>query len=288
MHNDMKPLANEAMVLEQSLPKAKEIWRRLYPDCNQGLWSTAWKFVVRVFRDGDANVQPCDCRYHNIEHTLRASLCYVHILEGAWRAQELPEKKLASLGLIAVLFHDTGYLKDKKDQKGTGAKHTRHHPERSARFFRDWAMTVGMNSTDLKRVEKFINITDLINETSIGNQLLTDSENQIRYMVGSADLIGQIADPGYPFKLQDLFGEFQEATAHDPSLKCNFPDSYEMLLRSTRGFYEHFVQELLNKEYRGICHLLKATDETADDFYAQSMERNIEYIDKMVTDLEEA
>ena len=49
-----------------------------------------------------------------------------------------------------------------------------------------------------------------------------------------------------------------------------------MLLRSTRAFYDQFVQELLNKEYRGVCNLLKDTHETAVDFYAESMDRNIE------------
>ena len=77
-------------------------------------------------------------------------------------------------------------------------------------------------------------------------------------------------------------------TSHDPSLKCSFPDSYEMLLRSTRAFYDQFVQELLNKEYRGVCNLLKDTHETAVDFYAESMDRNIEYIDRMAGGLEKA
>ena len=63
-------------------------------------------------------------------------------------------------------------------------------------------------------------------------------------------------------------------------------DSYEMLLRSKRAFYDQFVQELLNKEYRGVCNLLKDTHETAVDFYAESMDRNIEHIDRMAAGLE--
>jgi len=61
-----------------------------------------------------------------------------------------------------------------------------------------------------------------------------------------------------------------------------------MLLRFTRAFYDQFVQELLNKEYRGVCNLLKDTYETAVDFYAESMDRNIEYIDRMAAGLEKA
>ena len=49
-----------------------------------------------------------------------------------------------------------------------------------------------------------------------------------------------------------------------------------MLLRSKRAFYDQFGQELLNKEYQGVCNLLKDTHETAVDFYAESMDRNIE------------
>jgi hypothetical protein len=61
-----------------------------------------------------------------------------------------------------------------------------------------------------------------------------------------------------------------------------------MLLRSTRAFYDQFGQELLNKEYQGVCNLLKDTHETAVDFYAESMDRNIEYIDRMAAGLEKA
>ena len=61
-----------------------------------------------------------------------------------------------------------------------------------------------------------------------------------------------------------------------------------MLLRSTRAFYDQFGQELLNKEYQGVCNLLKDTHETAVDFYAESMDRNIDYIDRMAAGLEKA
>ncbi|MBT6959224.1 MAG: hypothetical protein HN996_12435 [Opitutae bacterium] len=59
-------------------------------------------------------------------------------------------------------------------------------------------------------------------------------------------------------------------------------------MRSTRAFYDQFGQELLNKEYQGVCNLLKDTHETAVDFYAESMDRNIEYIDRMAAGLEKA
>ncbi|MBT5062458.1 MAG: hypothetical protein HOM65_08485 [Verrucomicrobia bacterium] len=59
-------------------------------------------------------------------------------------------------------------------------------------------------------------------------------------------------------------------------------------MRSTKAFYDQFGQELLNKEYRGVCNLLKDTHETAVDFYAESMDRNIEYIDRMAAGLEKA
>jgi hypothetical protein len=50
----------------------------------------------------------------------------VTLLEGYYRARTQPPltARMFELGVIAILLHDTGYLKKQDDYEGTGAKYT--------------------------------------------------------------------------------------------------------------------------------------------------------------------
>src|SRR5690349_471968 len=101
------------------------------------------QFVTRAFRWADecftggyADYQPVDARYHDFEHTLQGTLCMARLLQGRHEAGVEPamSQRLFELGLLAILLHDTGYLKRRDDTEGTGAKYTVVHVARSAEF----------------------------------------------------------------------------------------------------------------------------------------------------------
>ena len=58
------------------------------------------------------------------------------ILYGRHRAGAKPAltQNISSSGLLAILLHDTGYLKKRDDPQGTGAKYTASHVNRSMDF----------------------------------------------------------------------------------------------------------------------------------------------------------
>ena len=49
-------------------------------------------------------------------------------------AQPRLTQRIVELGILAILLHDTGYLKKRNDTDGTGAKYTVVHVTRSAEF----------------------------------------------------------------------------------------------------------------------------------------------------------
>ena len=98
-------------------------------------------WLKRVFRDiesafvgGTPAYGPIDLKYHNLRHTLMATVCMAEILEGYQNAEGNLKARDFELAIAAVLLHDAGYLKLKTDTAGTGAKYTYCHILRSCAF----------------------------------------------------------------------------------------------------------------------------------------------------------
>jgi hypothetical protein len=110
------------------------------------------------------------------------------------------------------------------------------------------------------------------------------SSDEIRLMgkvLGSADLIAQMADRNYLEKLPLLFLEFKEAGMP------GFETPLE-LLKNTGEFYHSVVRSRLVKEMSGVSsaalfHFKKRWD-IDRDLYAESIANNITYMSKIYED----
>ena len=90
--------------------------------------------------------QAIDARYHDLEHTLQGTLCMARLLHGRHLAHGQPTvtQSAFQLGLLAILLHDTGYLKKRSDIGGTGAKYTLTHVTRSVQFAEEFLEEKGL------------------------------------------------------------------------------------------------------------------------------------------------
>ena len=122
------PLAVAAQVRTDYLAMFPEGERRFVP--------RAFSWALDCFTGRDREYLPIDARYHDLEHTLQGTLCLSTLLRG--RHEDGTEPRLAcktfELSLLAILLHDTGYLKRRDDTAGTGAKYTLTHVSRSCDF----------------------------------------------------------------------------------------------------------------------------------------------------------
>src|SRR5262245_25816673 len=91
-------------------------------------------WAIECFTGNYRDYQAVDARYHAFEHTLQGTLCIARLLCGRHLAEAEPRltQRAFQLALVAMLFHDTGYLKKRDDNEGTGAKYTVTHVDRSA------------------------------------------------------------------------------------------------------------------------------------------------------------
>jgi hypothetical protein len=167
-------------------------------------------------------ISTSDALYHNVEHTILVTSVGQEILRGRLLRQPvLPSDWLHFA--FALLCHDIGYVrgvcaKDDAhsviiDESGgrlelprgaSDAILTPYHVTRGKIFVRERLAPNG--ALDCDRIARAIELTRFPVPND-GDHAETDTEPGL---VRAADLIGQLADPRYPQKLNALFHEFVE------------------------------------------------------------------------------
>ena len=166
-----------------------------------------------------------DAFYHDIDHTVHVTLAGQEILRGLHMAKHIEPDDWLHL-IVSVLFHDAGYVRgacagdthnsyviDTAGNRVTpprGASDawlTPYHVERSKMFVRERGKDLPF--VDVERVARAIEHTRFPVPKAEDYQA-TDNEPGL---VRAADLIGQLGDPHYLRKINNLFHEFVETGA---------------------------------------------------------------------------
>jgi hypothetical protein len=254
------------------------IHRRLFPGGDFAFVPEAFKRMEEAFSGHYANYQAVDTKYHDLEHTLQGTLCFARILEGYKKAGAKPEltEKAFELGLLAILLHDTGYLKKRNDSEGTGAKYTLVHVNRSAEFAATLLRAEGLPLEDLHSVQNMIRCTG-VNTDLKSIPFQSDLERNVGFALGTADLLGQMAAPDYVEKLGILYQEFEESNKH--SGKTSGPGvftSVNDLRQKTPGFWENYVLPKINNDFLGLYKFLAVPYPNGHNIYLERVRANID------------
>jgi hypothetical protein len=242
-------------------------------------------WVIDCFTGSYADYQAIDARYHDFEHTLQVTLCLTRMLRLRQAAAAAPAmtQRMFELTTIAILMHDTGYLKQRSDSEGTGAKYTHIHVARSADFARRLLTEKGFTNTgERNAVANMIRCTGL-NADLTAIPFQADWERVFGFALASADLLGQMAADDYVEKLPILFEEFAECARYqtrDPGATGQFRNAQE-LVQKTPDFWQHYVMPKLNRDFEGVCRFLNVPYPDGPSWYFQRIEANIGRIRSM-------
>ena len=242
--------------------------------------------VEDLFKGRSPEFRAIDTAYHNISHTLQATLCLVELLHHRHFTEASPRISAGDFkrALVAVLFHDIGYLKKTGDNEGSGAKYTHLHEQRSCTFSREMLSQRGWPPGDIQFVENLISSTGPSADV-LQIPFRSDIERMLGQAVCTADYIGQMSDPDYPDKLPVLFGEFRESYEYQQLPESQWPfASYEALLKGTPAFWNTFVQHKLSVECAGLSKYLEHPL-TGENPYEESIERNLAVIEQRIAEL---
>ena len=162
------------------------IYRSMFPDGDRGFVRQAFGWAGQFFSGEYDDYHAIDALYHDFEHTLQGTLCLARLLHGRHEAKAQPalSERGFQLGLLAILFHDTGYLKKKDDTEGTGAKYTLTHVSRSAAFAREFLSRKGWTVADTTAIQHMIRCTG-VNVDLEAIPFQNDEERMMGYVLGT-------------------------------------------------------------------------------------------------------
>lgn len=259
------------------------IYTGMFPKAAPGFVARVFGWAVDAFAGRYRDYQPVDALYHDFEHTLQGTLCYALILQGRQRTEAQPPipQRMFELGLLAILLHDTGYLKVRGDNEGTGAKYTLIHVSRSANFAQQLLAEKGYNPEDIGLATRMIRCTG-VNVKLDAIPFQSDLERIVGHCIGTADLLGQMAAADYVDKLPILFEEFAESARYSGT-KMMF-ESAEHLRKMTPGFWEKYVRPKIEKDFQGVSRFLAEPYPDGPNAYLAAIEANIERSKQMAAD----
>jgi hypothetical protein len=258
--------------------KTCEIVRRISPAFDFSLSRRVFDDVLRLFEGSYPGYTRIQTPYHDLRHTLDVFICAVRLMHGIHLSQAQLSDEEINLILISAMLHDIGYAQRTDEIQGTGAQHTKTHVGRGIAFLENHRDAWQLPSTWIPA------FTSIILCTNMGHNLanITFPSPRIRLLgqiVASADLVGQMADRAYLEKLLFLFLEFKEAEFGE------YNNTHD-LLKKTRQFYD-LIRKTLEGALGGIFHRLKFHFKdwvgVENNFYLESIERNITYLDRVIS-----
>jgi hypothetical protein len=165
--------------------------------------------VRRLFAGRYPGYSKCNTVYHDLEHTTDILLAMARLVHGAVEAGLAIDRHMILLGLVSTLLHDTGYIQTRDDRTGTGAKYTASHIFRSINFASEYLPSRGYSRSDYTVCRNALLCTGV--ENRIGKiPFRTQDEALIGKMLGTSDLLGQMASCRYVEKLPYLYQELIE------------------------------------------------------------------------------
>ncbi len=229
--------------------------------------------VVGLFRGDYPGYRECTTEYHDLKHTTDTFLAMARLIHGAVITGKVLTQKQVRLGLICSLMHDTGFIQTRDDDVGTGAKYIDVDTKRSIEFMQRYRAENGYPEEDFNDFASILTCTDLAAE--IDKIPFASPETELLgKLLGTADLMGQMADRTYLEKLLFLFYEFREGgvMGYDNELH---------LLQKTRDFYEMTSKRLagdLSGVHEYMRHHFRVRWELDRDLYMEALERNMAYL----------
>jgi hypothetical protein len=257
--------------LSDVMGEVKDTILLIYKKFNFNQFEQVFGDILKLFSGNYPGYRRCNTFYHDLSHTMDCLLVTAKLIHGAGLNGIIFTRRDVTLGLISALMHDTGYIQAVEDNAGTGAKYTLSHIERSIAFMKKYFHDNAFPSEYLPICRNFLRCTGL--DVKIAEIKFQSREHEILgKILGTADLIGQMANENYLEKLPLLYDEFKEGGV--PGYNNKFD-----LLKQTPAFWDMVKKRLVNElghVDRYLRDYLRVLWGINQDLYRQAIDHNIE------------
>ena len=275
--------------LQQVSAEVTRLYRGLYEGTPSGAIERAFADIGRLYLGEHPDYLPCDTEYHDIQHVLDVTLAMARLMDGYERGREVTRSRVGdspplpaacfALGVVIALFHDFGYLRKRGDRRHRyGAEYTLTHVTRGSKHLLRYLPRIGLKryASAGATLVHYTGYERRAETIPLENTLL----RRVGHMLGTADILAQMADRCYLEKCRDrLYPEFVLGGLAKKKLPGGRTQilfsSGDDLVRKTPGFY-------LNAAKRLDLQLARAYEYAERHFkghnlYLKEIQKNVRY-----------
>ena len=212
------------------------------------------------------------------------TLAMARLVEGHDRVSPAAEAlgaRRAVLGVVIALLHDSGYMRRASEASvENGAVFTKIHVSRSADFLARYLPTLGFGA-EAETAARLVHFTGY--EMDVDDIKVAEPKDRLLgYMVGTADLIGQMSDRMYLEKVREfLYEEFvwgkiarEQLPDGREIVRYSSPDD---LIIKTPGFYEYVARTRIQKKLASADRYAESHFGGANP-YQSEIDRNFDFL----------
>lgn len=262
----------------------EELFAQTWPGGNLERLGAAFTDFGRLFSGQFPGYYGCDTVYHDVQHSLDDTLAMARLLAG-YEHSHAAEQRLgadrALLGMVVALFHDAGYIRQTDDTRHrNGAEFTRTHVGRSAQFLARYLPSIGMAEW-VPVATQIVHFTGY--EIPFDQIRLDDArDRKVGHLVGTADMMAQMADRCYLEKCRDrLYPEFvlggvAVSRNEQGDLKVVYGSGLDVL-RQTPEFAAETMRTRLDGEFGAAYRYVEVLFGGRNP-YMEAIERSLGYL----------
>ena len=249
---------------------------------------SSFEMFEQMFRGRMPGYEGVDTLYHDMQHTLDITLAMTRLMAGFER-QASPQHALgaerAIVGVVTALFHDVGYLRESHDvEHANGAEFTRNHVSRGAAFLRGYLPQIGLGhwADVVAEIIHFTGYERPFADIATPNPI----DRQLGYLLGTADMMAQMADRCYLEKCRDrLYPEFVLGgvalqLAANGSRAVRYASGLD-LLRQTPQFMTEVRAKRLDGDFAGSYRYVEILFGGRNP-YIEGIERNYAFLQQIL------
>lgn len=263
------------------LPEILSLCASTWPRIDLSAFKQSYRHVTDFFRGEDPSFERNNLPYHNLRHTRIVTLATARLFHGLYLSGVEIRAVAVEKGLLCALFHDIGMLELRiESHPFLGSISSITHETLSSKLLRTYINVIGLPIFYSIECEEIINHTNLnINPGTIS---CSSESKLIGQVVGSADIIAQMADRYYLECLSSLFYEMEKDN------KSEYKTLQEMM-HNTTAFYELVKERLehqLGNVHRALHFHFKQTQGIDRNIYIDQINANIDYLNKIIKQCE--
>jgi hypothetical protein len=257
--------------------------REICPTIDLSLIQKVHDDITTFFAGSDPEFQKSNLPYHNLRHSQMVVLAATRLFHGLHCNKVHISSDTLFKGLLAAYFHDTGMLLLEGDPAISGTEYIAGHEARSILFLKKYTSRKGLGDDVPRDCATIINYTNMDSDPA-SFDFHTHEIQLAGQVVGSADILAQMADRYYLECLPLLFNELEAGgvNRHRSALE---------LIEHTANFYHKVVLKRLITTFSNTSRAMQAHFRERymldRNLYIDNIDKNIAYSIKILKQCED-